>query len=301
MRVLVINNLHSGYADGSIHDFIRTFSQTGDEIVYRVFEPGKNLSGYLQDANDFDMVVASGGDGFVAGVCYYLRDTDIPIFPFPAGTANLLAANIEMPNEPYALAKIARDCKTLDFDSGEIKYGDKTYGFSVIAGCGYDAAIMKSAKPNKKVFGYLSYYIAAIRNALPQCSEFEIELDDKLIHSKGIGLLVINFSRIQGDLRITHENKPRDGVFDVVILKGKSAFKLLPAIWASVMDMTGLNPNRTDSLEIHQAKYIKVKSEPKMAVQFDGEAVDYEGEFEARVLPHSVRLVMSDEGFTTFS
>ena len=300
MRVLLINNLHSGYADGSIHDFIRTFSQAGDEVVYRVFVPGKDLQSYVKDAENFELVVVSGGDGFIAGVCYHLRDTKIPIFPFPGGTANLLATNIDMPNEPFALAKIAREMRTLDFDSGELKFGDHTYGFSVIAGCGYDAEIMKSAKPNKKIFGLASYYFAAVRNALPGCSHFEITLDDKVIHAEGIGVLVINFSRLQGDLRITHENKPRDGVFDVVILKGRSAFKLLPAIWASVLDVTGLNPDRTDSLEIHQAKYIKVKSDPEVDVQYDGETDGYSGPFEARILPQSTRLVLSEEAYEKF-
>ncbi|MCF0104461.1 MAG: diacylglycerol kinase [Eggerthellaceae bacterium] len=300
MRVLVINNLHSGYADGSIHDFIRSFSEAGDEVVYRVFMPGRKLPQYLKDAKDFDQVVVSGDDGFVAGICYHLRNTKIQIFPFPGGTGNLLATNIDMPNEPFALAKIAREMRTLDFDSGELRFGDKVYGFNVIAGCGYDAAIMKSAKPNKKIFGMFSYYLAAVRNALPQCSHFEIMLDNKTIHAEGIGVLVINFSRLQGDLTITHENKPRDSVFDVVILKGKSAFKLLPAVWASVLDVTGLNPNRTDSLEIYQAKHIVVKSDPEVEVQFDGKADGYKGTFEAQILPHSTRLVLSEEAFKKF-
>ena len=54
----------------------------------------------LEDAKDFDRVVAVGGDGTVSGVCYELRGSGVPMLPYPAGTTNLLALNLRLPSEP---------------------------------------------------------------------------------------------------------------------------------------------------------------------------------------------------------
>ena len=44
------------------------------------------------DGNEtIDLMVVAGGDGTVASAAYLLAETGIPLLPFPAGTANLLA------------------------------------------------------------------------------------------------------------------------------------------------------------------------------------------------------------------
>ena len=54
----------------------------------------------LLDASDFDVVVASGGDGTVTSVAAWHANTGVPLLPYPAGTANLLSLNLAQPNEP---------------------------------------------------------------------------------------------------------------------------------------------------------------------------------------------------------
>lgn len=54
------------------------------------------------------------------------------------------------PNEPHALAKLAREGRTLDFDIGEIEVEGEKFGFLIMAGAGYDALIMEGAAPAKK-------------------------------------------------------------------------------------------------------------------------------------------------------
>lgn len=100
MKLLILNNLSSGYGEGAIYDFVRAFAQSEDEVVIRSANGDSDFASMLSDAHDFDAVVASGGDGTVASVCYLLRNSGIPILVFPAGTANLLAQNIESPASP---------------------------------------------------------------------------------------------------------------------------------------------------------------------------------------------------------
>ena len=300
MKLLVINNLTSGFKEGGIYDFIRSFAEDGDEICLRCSDGTTDVSELLDGAETFDAVIASGGDGTVATVSYRLANTNIPILPFPAGTANLLAANLASPLEPHALAKLVRENRTLDFDLGEIEVGKHRFGFGIMAGAGYDATIMHGAASAKKFLGPMAYFSAAIANPLPQKSKFKLTLDGKQIESEGLGILLVNFSKIQFDIAVTHENEPRDGVFDVVVLKAQNAFELIPALFAGILDRGGEFPERTDSLEIHQAREVYVEADPPMKVQYDGEPTRYTTPFSAHIMRHATRFFISEEGYELF-
>ena len=170
MKLLIINNLASGYQEGAIYDFIRAFSQDGDEIILRSTSGKTDLRTFLHDAQSFNAVIVAGGDGSIATVSYELANTKVPIVPFPAGTANLLCANLAQPSEPHALAEMVRAGKTLDFDVAEIEVDGEKHGFNIMAGAGYDATIMRDAVPSKQKLGQLSYFAAAAANITPQVS-----------------------------------------------------------------------------------------------------------------------------------
>ncbi len=301
MKLLVINNLASGYGEGAVYDFVRSFSRDGDEVCLRSTDGTTPVEALLDDARDFDVVVASGGDGTVATVCYLLANTGIPVLPFPAGTANLLALNLASPQEPHALAKLVRAGRTLDFDMGEIDAGGRKFGFSIMAGAGYDATIMRAAQRGKRLLGPVAYLQAAVMNAMPQTSKLTLELDEGTVESEGLGVLLVNFSKIQFDIAVTHDNLPRDGIFDVVILKAKTAFDLLPALFAGILDRDGEFPDRTDALEIYRSRTVTVTANPPMEVQYDGEATGISTPFSARIMPHATRLLISEEGYDQFA
>ena len=300
MKTLIINNLASGYGQGAIYDFIRLLAKDGEEVVLRSTDGTTDIRLLMLDAADFDLVVASGGDGTIATVAYALAGTGVPVLPFPAGTANLLAGNVWLPNEPHALAKLAREGRTLDFDLGELEINGGLYGFSIMAGCGYDAAIMRDAKPGKKIFGPAAYFGAAVSNIAPTHARFRLEIDGETVEDEGVGVLIVNFSKIQFDLSVTHENQPRDGFLDVVVLRAANALELLPAVGAVILDRSGGNPDRAD-LSIYRGKNIRVESDPPLQIQYDGEVVERTTPFSARVLPGALSMVISKEGYDLFS
>ena len=177
MKLLIVNNASSGLRDGSIYDFARLAARDGDEICIRTTDGSTDAATLVHDAEAFDAVVVSGGDGTIASVAYALANTDVPILPFPAGTGNLLAGNLASPNEPNALVKLLNKGKHLDFDLGEIESHSKKHGFLIMAGAGFDAAIMKTAIPAKKILGPMAYFQAAVANATPQVSKITLDID----------------------------------------------------------------------------------------------------------------------------
>ncbi|MFR7403387.1 MAG: diacylglycerol/lipid kinase family protein [Coriobacteriaceae bacterium] len=218
MKLLIVNNLASGFRDGAIYDFMRAFASDGDEICVRCTDGDTDLADFLRDAEDFDAVVAAGGDGAMASVAY-LWPRRASAAPFPAGTANLLAMNLASPAEPHALARLMREQRLMDFDIGEIELSNgERFGFSMIAGAGYDAAIMEGAEPSKRLLGPMAYFTAAFANFAPQFSRITLTIDGKTVETQGVGVLAINFSKLQFDISLVHENLPRDGMFDIVVM-----------------------------------------------------------------------------------
>lgn len=296
MKLLVVNNLASGYGEGSVYDFVRSLTVDGDEVTIRSTDGTTDLRTFLHDAEEFDAVAAAGGDGTVAAVAHLLADTGIPLLPFPAGTANLLAMNLGLPTEAHALAKLLRQMRTMDFDLGEITLADdKRHGFSIMAGAGYDAAIMAGAAASKKVLGPMAYFTSAFANATPPHARLRVTIDDNVVETDGVGVLVVNFSKIQFDLKVVHENLPRDGIFDVVVFHTKDAFGLIPAFINVVLDRGGDFPDRTDAVELYRGSEITVEADPPLMVQFDGEVTDTTTPFTVSMLPRACRFVVGEE------
>lgn len=295
VKLLVINNMSSGLGNGAVFDYVRSLIEDGDEVVIRSTDGQSDLRSFLHDADRFDCVVASGGDGTVSQVAYMLADTGIPIVPFPSGTANLLATNLESPLESHALASMTRAMNTMDFDLGELDLLDGTKtGFMLMAGAGYDAAIMRDAEAGKKHLGQFAYFTSAFQNASTPCSRIILDIDGKPIESEGVGVLLINFSKIQFDISVVHKNEPRDGLFDVVILHTKDAFGLIPALFNAILDIGGDVPERTDAFEIYQGREVRIDADPPMVIQFDGEVSEATTPFKASIHPSAARYVVSD-------
>ena len=50
MKLLIVNNLSSGFGEGAIYDFIRSFVSDGDEVCIRSTDGTTDLTDMLEDA-----------------------------------------------------------------------------------------------------------------------------------------------------------------------------------------------------------------------------------------------------------
>lgn len=299
MKTLIINNLASALGQGAIFDLVRLLSKDGDEVVVRSTDGTTDIRELLFDADRFDLVVASGGDGTIATIAYQLADTGIPILPFPSGATNMIANNTWLPNETHALAKLAREGETLDFDLGEIEIDGGTYGFGVVAGCGYDALVVRDAKPTRKLFGPAAYFGAAISNVTPTHARITLTIDGERIETEGVGVLIVNFSKVELDLSVASENQPRDGMLDIIVLNSDNVLTLLPAIGDAFLDK-GSQMAKRKGIETYRGSEIIVETDPPLPIEYDGEDIERTTPFAVRILPHAMRLFTSAEGHKLF-
>ena len=192
MRYLIVHNPASGPSSDEIYAFAHALATPGDEICFRLIGEGMEPEDACADVRAFDRVVVSGGDGTVSNVLDCLRGTHVPILVFPSGTANLFFNNIGNAPEAAALAAACRRGRCASVDMGELYWRDEAgdiqrHGFIIIAGSGFDAAIMEKAAPSKNEIGEIAYALAALSTPEPQVAHFTIEHDGVVDELDGIG------------------------------------------------------------------------------------------------------------------
>lgn len=277
MRSLIVHNAKSGFGSDAVFEFERALVSQGDECVLRVLPDGAGAREILSDAESFDLVVASGGDGTITSLLFELRGRDVPTCVFPSGTANLLFKNLGCASEPSAIAHACRQGRTIRTDLGEIGWVDgdgraRTRGFGLMAGSGFDAQIMAAAVPNKKLMGEAAYFAAALANPRPEVARFSITVDGVTHERDGIACIVANNAMIQGEIEVVPNCSMTDGLLDVIVLETSDAMHLLRPVFASLVDRSGRVIGRP-CIEQFTGASVQVRSSRPIPLQVDGEAM----------------------------
>jgi diacylglycerol kinase family enzyme len=156
---------------------------------------------------------------------------------------------------------------------------------------------MENSERLKDTFGPTAYILAALTNPAPQPAYFTIELDDRVVETEGIAVLLLNFAKIYPDISITHANDARDGLLEVAVIKPQNTVELLPAFLAAFLDRTGGFPHRTDAIETFKSKRVRVSTDVPLHLQYDGEAPGATTPFEARIMEGATRLVVTRQEY----
>jgi diacylglycerol kinase family enzyme len=297
MKALIVHNVRSGFGSDAIFEFERLLLGAGDECTIRIIGDGLEPTDALVDAESFDLVVASGGDGTVANILYALRNRGVPTCVFPSGTANLLFSNIGNAPEPAAIAAACREGHTAKTDLAEMRWVDSEgkehhRGFCIMAGSGYDADIMRSALENKPVYGEAAYFFAAASNLEPTVSHFTINIDGKVYERDGISCLVGNNATIQADIQVVPGSVMNDGMLEVIVLETNNAANLLQPLVRGFFDKTGEALGRP-FIESFKGRNIRIDSSEPVPLEFDGELTNgIVTAYEVRVLEGANLLIV---------
>ncbi len=226
-----------------------------------------------------DLVVAAGGDGTVRSVVTALTGTGVPLALLPFGTGNLLARNLGIPLEVEAAAAVAASGATRALDVGQAPDGEC---FAVMAGAGFDAAMLRDAPHRTKAWlGWSAYVLSGLRQLRRAGARFEVELDGEVLVRTARGVLIGNVGELQGGIRLLPLADPTDGLLDVAVLAPVSTrdwLHLGRRVWTGRAPAGGV-------LEVRQARHVVVRATPSQPVQYDGDLVPGADALEARVVP----------------
>lgn len=275
MRCLIVHNPRSGFGSDAVFAFERELVHAGDECVLRVLGEDCDNEQLLKDAESFDVVVISGGDGTASNLLYTLRGRGVDTCVFPSGTANLLFANIGNSPEPAALARACRWANVASCDLGEATWSvdgtSFTRGFSIMAGTGFDAELMSAAAPNKRAMGEAAYFMAALSDPNPRVVHYVIEVDGVTHECDGIACLVANNAMIQLDMEIVPGCTMDDGQLDVIVLEVSRTAELIRPLLSGLLDPKGKLGRPT--LETFRGASISVTASEPIPMQVDGEVI----------------------------
>jgi diacylglycerol kinase (ATP) len=174
-RLLVIYNPAAGRRSARrLRRFLDELARLGVKVTLRATAARGDAEAFARAAagGEFDAVVAAGGDGTINEVVSGLGDADLPLALLPLGTANVLANEIGLPRAPARLALIAATGPAQPIWTGEVISDGGVRRFVMMAGIGFDAAVVAGIDPvRKRRFGKLAYVAETFAQLARPCDE----------------------------------------------------------------------------------------------------------------------------------
>jgi diacylglycerol kinase (ATP) len=235
-----------------------------------------------------DVVLACGGDGTVRSVAEALAGTGVAMGLVPAGTGNLLARTLGTPENVPAATRLALtgDDRAIDVGRVRIDAAEQERLFLVMAGTGFDAAIMQSTPETLKArVGPFAYVISGLRAMRGRCTRVTLALDDGPPMRRRTRTVVVgNSGTLRGGVVLMPNAVIDDGVLDVVSIAPNTVVG-----WLAVALRVITRRHRGDERVEHwQARSILIRTEAPQPSQLDGDPVGDAQELRIRVEPRAL-------------
>ncbi len=230
-----------------------------------------------------DLVIVCGGDGTVREVCAELAGTGIPVGIVPAGTGNLLARNLDIPLYIRAAVDIALTGQDRAIDMVAVT-GDNIEDshFMVMAGMGFDAAIMEGVNEDiKNKVGWLAYVFSALKSLMFPVTKVEIVMDggEPTTH-RARTVLVGNVGYLQAGMPLLPDASIDDGQLDVVILYPRRFLSWVPLAYR----VLAKRPHTDDTINRMTGQRVSIRAATDTPRQLDGDSIGLGRELHAECI-----------------
>lgn len=241
-----------------------------NEVFYTKQKDDAYQRAILLKANDYDFIVAVGGDGTVNEVIGGIIESgvNIPLAIIPAGTVNDFATYLQLPKSVDRFVKMIQAFDTKKVDVGRIGH---QYFANVVAGGAFSDISYRVPKDKKARFGPLAYYIEgalAIPDLFTTHLNLSINANGKHYDEKAILFMVSNTKSVGGFTTIASKAEISDGLFDVIIIR-KCEFTDLVALSKDILLNKHLD---SPFVNFFQTNRVEIDCDKKdMVVDLDGE------------------------------
>lgn len=229
------------------------------------------------------LIVVAGGDGTVNGVLNGLAPGAATLGVVPFGTSNVLARELDIVSVDDALDRLARG-ETRPVSLGEVVSGGESRRFVLMAGAGFDGAVVRDVRlSEKKAIGKGAYVLSALRALWNwDASKLQVKGGGRSVSCHGV--IVCNASKYGGNFVLAPEADLFVPGFQVLCISGGRLAYLglaLGLLNGSAPFSSNVTSFQAATLEISGGK----------AVQLDGDYV-CPTPITVRTLPDLVRLVV---------
>ena len=286
--LFAVNPVSGGKSNVNWEEAIREyFKDLPHTIEIFMLGTGNDADSLQQQINQMkpDRVVAVGGDGTVQMAAKQLLRTGIPLGILPAGSANGMAKELDIPNNPEGALDIVVNGRVKSADVIRINQKDICLHLSDI---GLNAKLIKYFEQSnwRGKFGYARVLFKALRNKKPMT--VNITLNDERVERKAFMVVLANASKYGTGASINPEGSLYDGIFEVVIIRKFSIREIIKMF----VEFLPLNPKKT---EIISATSVVINTPGKVHFQIDGEYLGKVNQVEAAIEPASLQLLVPEE------
>lgn len=250
----------------------------------------------------FDAIFACGGDGTVYEVLQGMVHTpaEVALGVLPLGTANVLAADLGLPDRLEAAARSVLDYLPRRIATGRLSWENRAPRyFEVAAGIGGHAELIYHAARGKRNGGFVAYYVSGMsqlfsHNFVPLSAEITLP-DGSICHKEVLELVAMRVSSFGHWLRRWRPGGGLDRDYlQLITLKPCSRWKLFRYVVSAVV--SGASPERVSCVpEVEFTSVLSVRCRPlesaKVRAQADGEVLESVPS-EIAIVPQSLTLLM---------
>jgi diacylglycerol kinase family enzyme len=237
-------------------------------------------------ADGAEVIFACGGDGTVRAVLEGLvhattaetggrrpAEDGPALAVLPAGTGNLLAANLGLPDDPAEGVRVAVERGRRRIDVGEVADAapdGSSAMFAVMAGMGFDAHLLADAPADLKArIGWPAYVISGLKHLRDRPMRLVVAIDDDPPFRRTARSVVIgNVGRLQGGLRLLPDAEPDSGTFDVAVLEPRTLRH-----WAGLALGVLLRKRRVQGRQVLRGRTIVVTTDRPQPREVDGDVL----------------------------
>jgi diacylglycerol kinase (ATP) len=229
-------------------------------------------------------VVVCGGDGTVRAAAEALVGTDTALAVVPSGTANLFASGLDLPTDIDKIVEVVARGDRRSLDTAVCN----GLTFNVMAGTGFDVAMLEDAEDSKEKLGTFAYLGAAVRGTRHRkMFNAEVEIDGVPFYKgRASCVLVGNTGSLKGGVKAFPDASPTDGRLHVAVVTAIGARE-----WASLMFSAVLRRQElSKQSEIGKGTSIVVTFDGKQRFELDGGVKGKAKKLEFEIRPHSLMV-----------
>lgn len=235
-------------------------------------------------AQGADLIFVWGGDGTLQRCLDAVAGTGAVVAILPAGTANLLATNLHVPDDLTAAVRVGLHGNSRELDTGLVN-GEH---FAVMAGAGFDARMIARADhAMKDRLGRAAYFYTAARSLFARRVTATVEVDGRRFFEGPVSLvLAANVSTILGGVEVFTAAEPDDGLIELGIVTARN-----PVDWARMLGRVAVrSAERSPFVEMTRGRSFRVRFDRKLPYELDGGIRPAARDLRIDVHPRSVTI-----------
>ena len=253
------------------------------EIKYSEYAGHAKILAEEAVAEQFDIVVAAGGDGSINEIGVPLIGTDVALGIIPCGSGNGFSHHVDLPMNAVKAIQVINQGQRHKVDTVTVN----GIPFISIAGTGFDAKIADDyAKDPRR--GFDTYFKYIVRNYVTYREQnYTIIMPEQTIETKALFISFANSNEQGYNIPISPHASLQDGKVDLCVVRKPNPLEL-PIVGGYMIDKMMDKAPKVDIYQTSEAKIIREKAD---VINIDGESIMTEKDLEIKVKPLSLNII----------